>query len=64
LKADGADMALVEVEVVDKDGNRCPTALNTIDFQLQAHNGAAALRDRTITFYPKPCPSSAVSTAS
>ena len=33
-KADGADLALVTVEVVDADGNRCPTALNTIDFDL------------------------------
>jgi beta-galactosidase len=35
LRADGADMALVQVEVVDAEGNRCPTALNTIDFDLQ-----------------------------
>jgi len=32
--ADGADVVLVEVEVVDKDGNRCPTALNMINFAL------------------------------
>jgi beta-galactosidase len=35
LKADGADLAMVEVEVVDKDGNRCPTALNIVDFRLE-----------------------------
>lgn len=35
LIADGADMALVQVEVVDKDGNRCPTALNEIEFDLK-----------------------------
>ncbi|MEO5916227.1 MAG: DUF4982 domain-containing protein [Luteolibacter sp.] len=35
LKADGADMALVDVEVVDARGNRCPTALNRIKFDLQ-----------------------------
>ncbi len=35
LKADGADMALVDVEVVDAQGNRCPTALNLIQFDLQ-----------------------------
>src|SRR5438067_3332789 len=35
LKADGADMALVDVEVVDAQGNRCPTALNLINFDLQ-----------------------------
>lgn len=34
LKADAADVALVEIEVVDKDGNRCPTALNIVDFTL------------------------------
>src|SRR5690606_37234546 len=34
LKADGADLALVTVEVVDAAGNRCPTALDTIDFDL------------------------------
>ncbi len=34
IKADGADMAIVEIEVVDKDGQRCPTALNMIDFEL------------------------------
>lgn len=32
--ADGSDVALFNVEVVDKDGNRCPTALNLIDFTL------------------------------
>lgn len=35
LKADGADMTLVDVEVVDAQGNRCPTALNLINFDLQ-----------------------------
>ncbi len=34
FKADGADLALVDVEVVDAAGNRCPTALNLIDFSL------------------------------
>lgn len=34
LRADGADMALIGVEVVDADGRRCPTALHTIDFTL------------------------------
>lgn len=35
MRADGHDLALVEVEVVDKDGNRCPTALNMIAFSLR-----------------------------
>jgi beta-galactosidase len=34
LRADGADVALVEAEVVDAQGRRCPTALNLIDFNL------------------------------
>ena len=34
FKADGADVALIQVEVVDEAGNRCPTALNTVNFNL------------------------------
>lgn len=30
--ADGNDMVLVEVEVQDKEGRRCPTATNMVDF--------------------------------
>lgn len=41
LLADGSDLALVDVEVVDDVGRRCPTALNTIDFTL---NGPAEWR--------------------
>ncbi|MBC7913491.1 MAG: glycoside hydrolase family 2 protein [Pyrinomonadaceae bacterium] len=37
LKADGADLALFQIEVVDEQGNRCPTALNTIDFTLEGN---------------------------
>ena len=37
IKADGADIALVEVEVVDAQGNRCPTALNMINFKLDGN---------------------------
>ncbi|MCX2679784.1 DUF4982 domain-containing protein [Galbibacter sp. EGI 63066] len=35
FKADGADMALIEVEVVDKEGRRNPVAFNEIDFTLE-----------------------------
>ncbi len=35
LNADGADMALVDVEVVDSEGNRCPTAMNLVTFDLE-----------------------------
>lgn len=41
FRADGHDMALVKVEVIDAKGNRCPTALNTIRFTL---DGAAEWR--------------------
>jgi beta-galactosidase len=34
LHADGADLALVEVETVDAQGRRCPTALNMVNFAL------------------------------
>jgi hypothetical protein len=34
LHADGADLALIDVEVVDKDGRRSPTALNPVTFRL------------------------------
>lgn len=33
--ADGADMALIQVEVVDKDGKRCPLDNRTIQFTLK-----------------------------
>lgn len=35
FKADGADLVLVEVEVTDAAGNRCPLANNMISFELQ-----------------------------
>lgn len=41
FRADGADLTLVEVEVVDAQGNRCPTALHEIAFEL---NGPAEWR--------------------
>ncbi|WP_018628801.1 sugar-binding domain-containing protein [Niabella aurantiaca] len=34
FRADGHDMALVEVEVVDASGRRCPTALNRIRYKM------------------------------
>lgn len=34
FKADAADLVLVEVEVVDEQGNRCPLANNLISFEL------------------------------
>ena len=33
-KANGHDMALVEAEVIDAKGNRCPTALNLLHFTV------------------------------
>ncbi|WP_277558463.1 DUF4982 domain-containing protein [Ereboglobus sp. PH5-10] len=32
--ADGHDLALIEIEVIDAQGRRCPTALDMIDFEL------------------------------
>ncbi|HEY1685025.1 MAG TPA: DUF4982 domain-containing protein [Tepidisphaeraceae bacterium] len=34
LLADGADLALVDVEVIDNQNHRCPTAMNDIKFSL------------------------------
>jgi beta-galactosidase len=34
LRADSADLALLQVEVVDAKGRRCPTALNEIQFEV------------------------------
>jgi len=41
LIADGSDVAMFDVEVVDKEGSRCPTSMNTIRFTL---TGAAEWR--------------------
>ncbi|ADY54267.1 glycoside hydrolase family 2 sugar binding protein [Pseudopedobacter saltans DSM 12145] len=35
LKANGNDMVLIQFEVVDAKGNRCPTALNMVDFNVE-----------------------------
>lgn len=52
LYADGADMALVEVEVVDGCGRRCPLANDEVSFELSGHaewrGGIAQGRDNCI----------------
>ncbi|MGJ7030121.1 sugar-binding domain-containing protein [Niabella hirudinis] len=35
FRADGQDLALVEVEVVDAEGNRCPVALDMIHYKME-----------------------------
>ena len=35
--ADGADMALIQVEVIDKDGRRCPLDNRTVQFTLDGN---------------------------
>ncbi len=35
FKADGADLALLEVEVIDEAGRRVPTALDEVDFTIE-----------------------------
>ena len=37
LIANGQDLALIEFDVVDAKGNRCPTALNTIHFNISGN---------------------------
>ena len=41
ISANGEDLAFVTVSVVDKEGNPCPTATNTMSFSVE---GAAKLR--------------------
>ena len=48
VKADGADMVLVQVEVVDRQGHRCPLANQMVNFQLWGEArwiGGIATRD-------------------
>ena len=48
FKADGADMALVEVEVVDKEGRRCPLDNRMVNFHVNGEVrwiGGIATRD-------------------
>jgi beta-galactosidase len=35
LRADGSDVALIDVEAVDADGNRCPTFQQRVDFRCR-----------------------------
>jgi beta-galactosidase len=35
LRADGADLVLVQVEVVDAESRRCPTAMGMVEFRLE-----------------------------
>src|SRR5262249_23468744 len=35
LRADGSDIALVDVEAVDANGERCPTYQRTLQFELE-----------------------------
>ena len=53
LHADGSDLALVDVEVVDKSGRRVPTALNMIHFAL---TGPAEWRGGIAQGTAKPVP--------
>lgn len=43
--ADGADVVLVDVEVVDSEDRRVPTALNTIEFSLDQPSDDAAVME-------------------
>jgi beta-galactosidase len=35
IQANGHDLALIEFEIIDQQGNRCPTAMNIVDFELK-----------------------------
>ncbi len=55
MKADGADMALFEVEVVDRQGRRCPLADHMIHFEMSGEGkwiGGIGTRDHTTTQRP------------
>jgi hypothetical protein len=56
LRADSHDLALVDVEVVDNHGSRCPTALNLIHFRL---DGPAEWRGGIAQGSAKPAPPNA-----
>ena len=57
FKADGADMALVQVEVLDKQGRRCPLDNSMIHFGIYGEGrwiGGIATRDNTKFSFNKP----------
>ena len=57
--ADGADLALIQVEVVDKDGKRCPLDNRIIQFDLKGNaewrGGIAQGKDNYILNTSLPC---------
>ncbi|MBR1447347.1 MAG: DUF4982 domain-containing protein [Prevotella sp.] len=57
MKADGADMVLVQVEVVDRQGRRCPLDNRMVNFQLWGEArwiGGIATRDNSQFSFDKP----------
>jgi hypothetical protein len=50
LQADGQDAALIDVEVVDAKGQRCPTDDDKVDFTMPdpASGAAATIAARSI----------------
>ena len=57
MKADGADMVLVQVEVVDRQGRRCPLDNRMVNFQLWGEArwiGGIATRDNSKFSFDKP----------
>ena len=58
LRADGSDLVLVDVEVVDAKGRRVPIALNMVHFTL---NGPAEWRGGIARVRQSLCPSTPLS---
>ena len=57
FKADGADMALVQVEVLDRQGRRCPLDNHMVHFSINGEGrwiGGIATRDNSQFSFDKP----------
>lgn len=60
IQADGEDLAFVRVQVVDKEGNLCPTATNQVTFKVrgagQYHSSANGDATCIVPFQSSKCP--------
>ena len=56
LQADGSDVVLVDFEVVDAQGIRCPTDEARVDFQVEGRPTGAAVSTRETQHHQQPLP--------